>query len=240
LSDDVSVAALLRELQETNRLLRTIVSQQTVRHEASRESLGVLPSPLVAAASNADPRLPSTPELHTARETVRGLVEALAHAAFDSAGRGHLSLFRDELVQRISRQGGSDEILTRRQVPLVLRPQDQPSQNAALKSALLWNLWYAHILPGHHPLAPQDIEELQHQWPVRFDLDSWTQSPSRDSGWILGEDPFRLGVLCGTPLVIDPDGNVLPANAILDASQAHASDVARTSSPNLVSPGSVW
>ena len=212
LSSDVSVADLVRELQETNRLLRTMASQTAVGHPAARELLGIEPlSPPLGESVGAETRVPSTPELHTAREKARRFVDELAHAALDSADRGHLNLFRDETLSLMTRAPapqtssgrtrGYDKFDPREQVRLVLGFRGQRGQ----KSEVLWN-WRTSTAAGSQPLGSQplavhEIDEIRHQWPVRFDLESWTQSISRDSGWILGKNPRQFGVLCALTLV---------------------------------------
>ena len=244
LPGDVSVADLVRELQETNRLLRALVSHQAVELKPL-EALPTVPSP--AAVSGGANLSPSTPELQAIKAQARQLVESLAHAAFDPADREHLKLFREETIQLVTktpespghdrRDGG--KIYPHSQVRVVLRLQDQLDHKVDPPSELLWN-WRTHYAERNPHLTDHEMEQLRRQWPVYFDLNRSTQSIARDSGWILGNNPRRSGVLCASPLVVGPDRDLVPASTILAPSQADALAVSRLSSSNLVSPGSLW
>ena len=247
LPSDISVADLARELQETNRLLRAIVSQKAVGLESLKvlPTLPTVPSP-TAVGGGAIPS-PSPPELQATRAQARLLVETLARAAFDPADREHLKLFREETIQLVTKtpelrgHDGRDgfDIVPRSQVGVVLRLQDQLDHNIDSPSELLWSC-RTHDAERNPRLTDHEMEQLRRQWPVYFDLDRLTQGIARDSGWILGNNPRRSGVLCASPLVVGPNHDLVPASTILEPSQADALAVSRISSSNLVSPGSLW
>ncbi len=244
LPGDVSVADLVRELQETNRLLRAIVAQKPVGLDTLEvlSTLRTVGSPAVVSGG-AIPS-PSSPELQATRAQARQLVETLARAAFDPADREHLKLFREETIQLVTKtpesrgHGGRDgfKIFPRSQVLVVLRFQDHKVDSP---SELLWN-WRTHYAERNPRLTDHEMEQLRRQWPVYFDLDRLTQSIARDSGWILGHNPRHSGVLCASPLLVGPNRDLVPASTILAPSQADAVAVSRISSSNLASPGSLW
>ncbi|KAK4151153.1 hypothetical protein C8A00DRAFT_17399 [Chaetomidium leptoderma] len=249
----ISVSDLFRELQETNRLLRAIASQKAVGEPTPQ-----LPTPLVAVSCPLSPDQTGgdicspTPDLEMARENARQLVEELAHVAFGSGPRNtkHLEQFRDNTISLISRAPASPrgrdgkgcrEIKPRNQVRLVYGLADSPDAKGrppGQPSELLWN-WRTSPANRKLPLADQ-VVRLRRQWPVHFDLDRVTQSISRDSGWILGKNSRRDGVICAAPLIYTPGRKAVPAHAILDASHKDTPIAARTLASNLASPGSLW
>jgi hypothetical protein len=210
------------------------------------------PSPLAAVTSKlssprsgGDSHSPSTPKLGIPREHARQLVEALAGAVFDPGEIDHLKWFRDQTISLISRsttsqtrrQGkGWNKVESRELVRLVVSLDDQ---QVGRRSELLWS-WRTSSGARNQPLTDREITQLHCQWPVYFDLNRLTQGISRDSGWILGKNPRRDGVICASPLVYGPDQKVISAHAVLDPSQKHDPKATGMSDSNLDSPGSLW
>lgn len=246
----VSVADLFRELQETNRLLRALASQKAVEQAPTEEAL----LPLIPAASSSSSQTPSsggthppsTPGLGMSRETARQLVDDLAHAVFSSRNREHLEGFRDQTLSLISRppepRRDGDTISPRHQVRLTTSFIYSPDPGVGpgrLAVELLWN-WRANTVEPSCSLRAHEVEQLQQQWPVQFDLDRLTQAISRDSGWILGRDARLEGAMCAFPLLYGPDRKLVSAHAALDVSQKDGSVAVNLPGLSVVSPGSLW
>jgi hypothetical protein len=95
-----TVTDLLREVQETNRLLRALVSQKTVSPGLAVDdsrSLG-----MASLETHSPPLSPSPPEPSLVRAKTRQLVQDLAHAVFGSADRENLERFRDMTGSSVS------------------------------------------------------------------------------------------------------------------------------------------
>jgi hypothetical protein len=104
---------------------------------------------------------------------------------------------------------------------------------------LLWN-WRTSTVERKLSLRAHEVEQLQRQWPVQFDLDLLTQTISRDSGWILAKDARRGGALFAFPLFYGLDRKLVPAHAVLDVSQKDTRAAVRLSGLGADSPGSLW
>jgi hypothetical protein len=248
--DAVSVADLFRELQETNRLLRALASQKGITQATVEEPrLPLVPTrgtPSSQALSDTGTVSPPTPELGTLRETARQFVDGLAHAVFGSRNREHLDGFRDQTLRLITRAPeptrGRDTINPRHQVNLkaqLIGSHEARTGPVGKPAELLWN-WRTSTVERNLSLRPYEVDQLQRQWPVQFDLDRLTQTISRDSGWILGKDARRDGALCAFPLLHGPDSKLIPAHTVLDVSQKDTPAAARLSGLDVTSPGSFW
>ncbi|KXX77813.1 hypothetical protein MMYC01_205953 [Madurella mycetomatis] len=235
----ISVADLLRELQETNRLLRAMVLAQ--QEPASGQAVEVAPSP---ASGSGQAQLHSTSASAAVKEKARQLVDEFARAAF-GPGKPNLEVYRDQIVEVMLSHlpwGGQNDTqedtwakimpMASEQVPLVV------SLTRASKPSVL--LWHRRTPHSKVPLTGQEITLLNQQWPLRFELDRLIHKTSRYSGWILGNNPGRDGALCATPLIYGPGQKLLPASAILDTSQKTNLVAERISASDLRSPGSLW
>ncbi|KAK4034311.1 hypothetical protein C8A01DRAFT_18865 [Parachaetomium inaequale] len=213
-----TMAELLREMQETNRLLRALVSQKTVGQglavdEALSQDMTGLethsppPSPLPSPS-------PSPPEPGLVKAKTRQLFEDLAHAVFGSADREHMKLFRDKTISYLS--------------SCQLNPGPQ------------FEAWEFTPLGERPWLSEEEMEQLRRQWPDQFDLDRLTASISRNAGWIRAKNAWQNGVVCAYPFLYGLGRMLVPANAILDDSPKADTVARKMSCANLVSPGSLW
>ncbi|EAQ85673.1 predicted protein [Chaetomium globosum CBS 148.51] len=128
------------------------------------------------------------------------------------------------------------------QVRVFLSSPDVPSRRANPSGRLLELQWEWRLSSRIHglSLADGELENLRTQWLVEFDLDRLTERVSRHSGWILGKDTRRNGMLCACPLVYGPGEVLAPANSILDECHKAKALVSKMTYPELVSPGALW
>lgn len=239
----ISVADLLRELQETNRLLRAMVLAQ--QEPASGQAVEVAPSPASGRGqAQLESTSTSTSTSAAVKEKARRLVDEFARAAF-GPGKPNLETYRNQVVEVMVSHlpwGGQNDTqedtwakimpMASEQVPLVI------SLTRASRPSVL--LWHRRTPRSKVPLTGQEITLLNQQWPIRFDLDRLIHKTPRYSGWVLGNNPGRDGALCATPLVYGPGQKLLPASAILDTSQKTNLVAERISASDLRSPGSLW
>ncbi|KAK3296687.1 uncharacterized protein B0H64DRAFT_390089 [Chaetomium fimeti] len=239
----LDIADLFRELQETNRLLREIVSQKAADQDPfTDESLS--PRTTDEGTKGSPPGSPLEPAVVNT-STIQ-LVEDLARRVFDSDHLEHLDWFRDLTLSRISivkeSSHGSPDIQSPYQVRLLANLTDSLGRRAKLDGQpleLCWD-WRTGSRMPRVPLTDGEVENLRRQWLVRFDLDRSTERVSRQSGWILGREPRRNGILCACPLVYGPGHALTSANSILDECHKAKALVSKMAYPELVSPGALW
>lgn len=94
-NDTATIADLLHELQETNRLLRNITVDKSARHTSVLNEL-LLPGTQV----------PSPPPLASLQEKANELVEDLAHAAFNPSSSAAETV-RNQVISCMWRKGKS-------------------------------------------------------------------------------------------------------------------------------------
>jgi hypothetical protein len=234
----LDIADLFRELQETNRLLREIVSQKAVNENAATAEL------LSPRLNDEGPPLGSPVEASVVSAKTIQLVDDLAHRVFDSGHREHLHWFRDLTLSRISKLEESSRdpdnvIQPQHQARVFLSMSDSPSRRSKQPLELRWDWRISSRIP-RLPLTDGELENLRAQWLVEFDLDRLTERVSRHSGWILGRDLRRNGMLCACPLVYGPGDVLAPANSILDECHKAKTLVNKMAYPTLVSPGAIW
>ncbi|KAL2021837.1 hypothetical protein VTK56DRAFT_6611 [Thermocarpiscus australiensis] len=255
----ISISDLLHELQETNRLLRAIASQNAAQNvsptataSSGTEVAGAAVAELLPSKVGGQIQPPSTPDPGLVKERAQQLVHELAHAAF-APSRSWMELFRDDIIELIAHNRrkaphGTDEIDSspRYHVRLAVSLPDSPGSEPGEPSELLWyhSSYLNWTRRGPVSLKSHEIAHLRSQWPLQFDLELLTMPFLRNVGWILGNNNFNKesGALCAAPLFYGPGRNVLPANAILDASRPKESASVAASIPDseLVSPGSIW
>lgn len=240
----LDIADLFRELQETNRLLREIASQKAVDQDPTQPSTDTSLSPSIndKGSPHCSPLEPSVVSAKAIQ-----LVDDLAHRVFDSGYREHLDWFRDLVLSRVSKASESSRnsgnfIQPVHQVRVFLSSPDVPSRRANPSGRLLELQWEWRLSSRIHglSLADGELENLRTQWLVEFDLDRLTERVSRHSGWILGKDTRRNGMLCACPLVYGPGEVLAPANSILDECHKAKALVSKMTYPELVSPGALW
>jgi hypothetical protein len=186
--------------------------------------LPVTGSPSARDLSDTGTILPSMHDLGTLKEISRRLVDDLVHDVSGSRNKEHLEGFRDHTIRLMSRapepRRGRDTISPRHQVKLkaqLIGSHESGFGPVGKPAELLWN-WRTSTVERKLPLRACEVEQLQRQWPVQFDLDRLTQTVSQDSGWILGKDARGDGALCAFPLLYGPDRELVPTYAILDVS----------------------
>ena len=237
----LDIADLFRELQETNRLLREIVAQKAVDQDAATDEL------LSPRLHDEGPPLGSSVEPSVVTAKTIQLVDDLAHRVFDSGYREQLDWFRDLTLSRISKakespRDSGNVIQPQHQARIFLSTPDSLSRKSkpnGQPSELRWDWRISSRIP-RLPLTDGELENLRAQWPVEFDLDRLTERVSRHSGWILGRDPRRNGILCACPLVYGPGHVLAPANSILDECRKPKTTVSKIAYPKLASPGALW
>ncbi|KAH6840599.1 hypothetical protein B0I37DRAFT_437920 [Chaetomium sp. MPI-CAGE-AT-0009] len=236
----LDIADLFRELQETNRLLREIVSQKAVDKNPA------IDEPLSPRTNDGGPPPGSPLEPAVVSAKTIQLVDDLARRVFDSEDREHLAWFRDLTLSRISKikesPRDSGDIQSQYQVRVFVNSTDSLTRRAkpgGQPLELCWD-WRTSSRMQRLSLTAEELEDLCAQWLVQFDLDRLTERVARHSGWILGKDPRRNGILCACPLVCGPDHALTPANSILEECNKAKTVVSNMAYPELASPGALW
>jgi hypothetical protein len=224
----VNFLELLRELQETNRLLRAVVLQKPAHGpEGITPELLTASLPLSAAASsstasNSDVKEARSPEKGPAdpvlvKRRALEMVNELARDAFAPDNAVLLGILRYQCIKSMSWSNDMDS-------PEV--------------SELVWGSRSRN--EERFRLAADEVAQVEQQWPIRFDPGPMIHRTTLEAGWILGNNPVRDGPLCATPLFYGAERRLLPANAILDTSQKITAAAANMPSPEIESPGSLW
>lgn len=248
----ISVSDLLRELQETNRLLRTLVSS---RGDASGGELTRAETLSLSRAStfigqDAGP-LSTPPVPRPVKQRARQLVEDLHLSVFGPQSRNGLDEFRDDVIKCITRpakplrglsQRDWEKINASEQVRLVTRSDDTPTSQAGdcRTFELLWSR-RAYSRTGQVTTHDQR-DYLRRHWPTQFMFDRVTTKCSRGCGQILNSKSDFDGALCASPLFYGSGGHLVPASAVLGfTKEGHRARVdPRMSASDLASPGSLW
>jgi hypothetical protein len=251
-----TVADLFHELQETNRVLRELVSQMRVG-----QSLPKGPEPPLSPPADG-PMPPGTnpwesrplppPDPEMMKGGTRQLVEDVVHAAFGPGNEHRRKLFRDYTMRHLMRyhtswRGELEPTQVPVHFPLTGPANSRKSATAFDPPELVWDQRnFVREVDGPRGLTDHDKEQLRRGWPLQFDLDTSRRSITWESGWIVGANPglpmsssdFRFGgFLCVWPLVACGDDVVVPASVVLEKPEFVA---ARTSSGFPTSPGCFW
>ena len=254
----ISVSDLLRELQETNRLLRTLVSSRG-ELEASGGALGRAETlPLSRAStliSQLDAGMLAAPPVpRPVKERARQLVEELAQSVFGPINQNGLQLFRDEMIDHIFKpekpllglsHSEWGKIDASEEVRLVARLDNTPTSQVGpyLNTELLWHRqrWVpSNGAPIGHITSDQR-DYLRRHWPTRFEFDGVAARCNRGLGTILNNSSDFDGVLRASPLFYGNGGHLFPAFAILGPRVGqHVRVDPRMPASDLVSPGSLW
>ncbi|KAK4243517.1 hypothetical protein C7999DRAFT_18136, partial [Corynascus novoguineensis] len=225
-----TIADLLRELQETNRLLRNIAVDKSARHTSVLNEL-LLPGTRVEKNQE---QVPSPPPLASLQEKANELVEDLAHAAFN-ASISAAEMFRNHAISCMRRK---EKDLSR-----PFSAEVHGLSGCAQLRELVWQNFPQNWLANDEfQLTNEDKEQLQRQWPNQTDFDRLAGTSSKASGSILNREIFSRGVIWACPLIVDSEHRVFPATALFMTaqSQEHNHIATKMSSTNLVSPGAIW
>lgn len=243
----IAIADLLRELQETNRLLRAIALQRRDDRGTQQDVLSGAPPPSSPAPGSSQAQSEPPADLATVRRKARELVEEFARAAF-GPGASNLEIYRDLFLTAMLTRQPWDELtdprgeiwdkITRLRTQAV--PIEVSLTGSGRPSVLLWHRRPALPLTPGGGIHLTDGEVAQFPFPVQFELDRVVQETTRSAGWILGKNPAMNGFLCATPLVNGPGRKLLPASAVLNTVQKTNPVAASITDPNFHSPGSLW
>lgn len=256
-----SVSDLLRELQETNRLLRTLVSSRG-ELEAAGGALGraeTLPlSRASTVVSQLDAGTLSAPPVpRPVKERARQLVEKLAQSVFGPTTQNGLQLFRDQMLSNMHRPEKPLPGLSRlerekwidasEEVRVVTRMDHTPASQAGpcRDIELLWQRQYWGRGSGTRTLigtiTNDQRDYLRRHWPTQFEFDGVAARCNRGLGTILNSSSDFDGVLRASPLFYGNGGHLFPAFAILGPRIGqHARVDPLMPASSLVSPGSLW
>ncbi|KAK4104422.1 hypothetical protein N658DRAFT_492525 [Parathielavia hyrcaniae] len=230
---------LIRELQETNRLLREIVSQKAVQQPSPRPTKQPLPPAANGSSSSATSTL-GAPGL--VMDQMRHLADDLAHAAFGSGNLGRRQQLRDRLISRWNRVRGSRlPFGTDKEIWLSLRMTGTLSHTLQPLSQAVELVWQHRDTSVFRDLGLTGLE-IERQWPVQLDPDRLTSTDMRQHGWISGDTPSSDWIFAAHPFVYGHDDMLVPANTKL---KRRLEDLESTgtgwgSDAGLVSLGSFW
>jgi hypothetical protein len=237
---------VLRELQETNRLLRQMASRGAVQELPPSSSLfpaDERPSSPGPHAQTSPSPTPLQPEL--VKKKVQELVQDIVESVFGASNEHRIRRFRDYIMGHMTQYRARLDTNHTNVVVTLTENSPNSTRNVGPSSWFTLLRWCTYTLEVSDPrhLTGQEKEQLQRHLPTQFDLLGLTNDiikPWR-YGWFQRENQ-QLHIYASV-LVYDSRKMVILADMILEEKYGpydKLEPAAATFGADITSPGTLW